>query len=42
MLPVIHLQEELPHKLVGRKDLATALWEASVKAVGLQQHETHC
>ncbi|XP_050738270.1 retinol dehydrogenase 12-like [Eriocheir sinensis] len=35
-------KEEVPSKLARRKDLATALWEASVKAVGLQPHETHC
>ncbi|XP_050738272.1 retinol dehydrogenase 13-like [Eriocheir sinensis] len=35
-------KEEVPSDLARRKDLATALWESSVRAVGLQQHETHC
>ncbi|XP_050738479.1 uncharacterized protein LOC127009427 [Eriocheir sinensis] len=35
-------KEKPANKLVDRKDLAAALWEASVKAVGLQQHETYC
>ncbi|XP_050738276.1 retinol dehydrogenase 12-like [Eriocheir sinensis] len=35
-------KEAPTNTLVNRKDLATGLWQTSVKAVGLQQHETHC